>query len=64
MARPVDGAKQPTRRELFMLAAALAGTVLTGGAAIAGLTRKAPAPQPAPVVPQVNAQVPRVEPGD
>lgn len=56
---------QPTRRELFLLAAALAGTLITGGAAIAGLTR-APSSQPtAPVVPQVRASsVPRVEPGD
>ncbi len=64
MARPIHGAKQPTRRELFLLAAALAGTVLTGGAAVAGLTRT-PAAQPTvPVVPQVQAQVPQVEPGD
>lgn len=62
--RPVQEGSQPTRRELFLLAAALTGTVLTGGAAIAGLTRT-PAPQPAPpVAPQVNAQVPQVEPGD
>lgn len=54
---------RPTRRELFLLAAALAGTVLTGGAAIAGLTR-VPTAQPAPVVPQVQATPPRVEPGD
>jgi hypothetical protein len=62
VARSMDEA-QPTRRELFLLAAALAGTVITGGAAIAGLTR-APQAQPAPPVPQVQAQVPPVEPGD
>jgi hypothetical protein len=60
----IDAAVQPTRRELFLLAAALAGTVLTGGAAIAGLTRKPPQAAPAPATPQVNAPVPRVEPGD
>jgi hypothetical protein len=64
VARPNEGARQPTRRELFLLAAALAGTVLTGGAAIAGLTRNPPWQPAAPVVPQVKAQVPRVEPGD
>ena len=65
MALPRDGGVQPTRRELFLLAAALAGTVLTGGAAVAGLTRTPPPAQPAPApVPQVQAQIPPVEPGD
>lgn len=60
-------AKEPSRRQLFALAAVLAATALTGGAAIAGLTR---APPPAPVgTPTVNQPIPqatpaRVEPGD
>ena len=57
----------PSRRELFALAAALAATVVTGGAAIAGLTRNAaPAPVSTPTVNQVVGQPaspPRVEPG-
>ncbi len=58
----------PSRRELFALAAAIAGTVITAGAAIAGLTRTAPAGQPStPTVSQIVGQTstpPRVEPGD
>lgn len=58
----------PSRRELFALAAVLAATVVTGAAAIAGLTRKAaPAPPSTPTVNQVVGQAPaappRVEPG-
>lgn len=62
------GSTTPSRRELFMLAAVLAATALTAGAAIAGLTRTA---SPAPVVPTVSeivqpAPTPsqRLEPGD
>jgi hypothetical protein len=63
--RKTDGAAQPTRRELFVLAAALTGTVLTGGIAIAGLTRAPRAPSPsATPAPQVQAPIPQVEPGD
>ena len=46
-ARP--GRSAPSRRELFAVAAALAATVLTGAAAVAGLTRRVPA---APTVPR------------
>jgi hypothetical protein len=61
-------AAMPSRRELFALAAALAATVVTGAAAIAGLTRKAVPAQPsAPTVSQIVGQAPasppRVEPG-
>jgi hypothetical protein len=60
---------QPSRRELFAVAAALAVTALTGALAVAGLTRHV---SPAPVVPQVGqvltpaapATPTRVEPGD
>lgn len=63
--------RAPSRRELFALAAVLAATALTAGAAIAGLTRTPGAP-PAPVptvdqiiTPAAPAQAPRrVEPGD
>lgn len=60
---------EPSRRQLVALALALTGTVLTGGAAVAGLTR---APSPAPVTPSVQQVQPtttvpattqRVEPG-
>ena len=59
----------PSRRELFALAAVLAATVVTGAAAIAGLTRKAAPVQPSPptvsqVVGPAPAAPPRVEPGD
>jgi hypothetical protein len=61
-------AAMPSRRELFALAAALAATVVTGAAAIAGLTRKASPVQPSPpavsqIVGQAPASPPRVEPG-
>ncbi len=64
-------ARTTSRRELFALAAVLAATLLTAGAAIAGLTRTPGAP-PAPVptvsqivTPQAPAAPPRrVEPGD
>jgi hypothetical protein len=46
----------PDRRQLFALAAVLAATALTAGAAIAGLTRKA-APAPAGGVPAVSQTV-------
>ena len=46
-------ASTPSRRQLFALSAALAGTVLTAGAAIAGLTRTPGAPP---------ASTPTVEP--
>ena len=62
---------EPSRRELFALAAALAATVLTAAAAVAGLTRTpAPAVQSPPTVDQIvspaRAPAPprRVEPGD
>jgi len=59
----------PDRRELFMLAAVLAATVLTAFAAIAGLARKAAPLQPSPptvsqIIAPSPAPRPRVEPGD
>lgn len=63
------GAAEPSRRQLLALALALTGTVLTGGAAVAGLTRT-PSPAPAgPAVGQVQTTPPvttsrqPVEPG-
>jgi hypothetical protein len=63
--------RQPSRRELFALAAVLAATGLTAGAAIAGLTRTpGTPPAPVPTVSQIvtPGQAPtaprRVEPGD
>lgn len=58
----------PSRRELFALAAVLAATVVTGFAAIAGLTRKAAPAQPSPptvsqIIGQTPTSPPRVEPG-
>jgi hypothetical protein len=58
----------PSRRELFALAAVLAATVLTGAAAIAGLSRTAQPLQPSPptvsqIVGPAPAAPPRVEPG-
>lgn len=48
--------RTPSRRKLFALAAALAATALTAGAAIAGLNRRAaPAPAPVQTVSQVVA---------
>ena len=57
---------QIDRRQLFALSAALAATVLTAGAAIAGLARKvSPVPvAPTPVVQTVLPTPARVEPGD
>lgn len=47
----------PTRRQLFALSAALAGTVLTAGIAIAGLTRSPGAPPAStPTVEQIVNQ--------
>ena len=61
----------PSRRELFGLAAVLAATVLTAGAAVSGLRRTpAPVQQSPPVVDQIIRPAPtpappqRVEPGD
>ena len=62
-------APMPSRRELLVLAAVLTATVVTGAAAIAGLTRKAAPTQPSPpTVSQIISPPPatprRVEPGD
>jgi hypothetical protein len=59
----------PSRRELFAVAAALAATVLTGAAAVAGLTRRVPAAPSVPTVGQtITPAAPslpqRTEPGD
>ena len=67
----VPTARKPSRREFFALSAVLAATLLTAGAAIAGLTRTSGTP-PAPVptvsqivTPPAPAAPPRrVEPGD
>ena len=48
------GLKTVSRRELFMFAAVLAATALTGAAAIAGLKRSVPA---APAVPQIGQTI-------
>ena len=61
--------RTPSRRELFALAAVLAATVLTGAAAVAGLTRTVPASPAAPqigqtITPAAPAPSRRVEPGD
>jgi hypothetical protein len=58
-----------SRREVFLLAAVLAGTALTGAAAVAGLKRSAPAQPSTPqigqtITPQAPAATQRVEPGD
>jgi hypothetical protein len=44
-----------TRRAAFVLAALLAATTLTGGAAITGLTRRASPSATAPIVQQMPA---------
>ncbi len=68
--RPRVGAERlPSRRELFGLAAVLAATALTAGAAIAGLTRSPSSPPAStPTVDQIVTPIPaaprRVEPGD
>ena len=66
-ARP--GNLAPSRRELFGVAAALAATVLTGAAAVAGLSRRVPAAPSVPAVgqtitPAASTVPQRVEPGD
>jgi hypothetical protein len=43
------------RRAVFVLAAVLAATALTGGAAVTGLTRHAPSSGPIRIVQQVPA---------
>lgn len=73
-ARPEGApARLPSRRQFLALAAVLAATVLTAGAAIAGLTRPPGAPPAStPTVDQVitpaattpTLRPPRVEPGD
>jgi hypothetical protein len=52
-----------TRRNALSLAAVLAATVLTGGAAILGITHTAQAPQAAPasIVQTAQSQAPREE---
>ena len=67
-ARGQPGAETPNRREVFMFAAALAATALTGAAAIAGLHRSVPAQPSTPQIGQTitpTAPTPpaRVEPG-
>jgi len=57
------------RRELFALAAVLTATTLTGVAAIAGVTRNAPAGPTTPRIGQILTPAPQapprqVEPGD
>jgi hypothetical protein len=52
-----------TRRAAFVLAALLAATTLTGGAAITGLTRHVPPSATAPVVQQIPATQLRTPPG-
>lgn len=58
-----------SRRQVFLLAAVLAATALTGAAAIAGLKRTVPAAPTAPAVGQTITPAPptapaRVGPGD
>ena len=65
----LSGERLPGRRQVFALAAVLAATVLTAGAAIAGLTRSPDAPPAStPTVDQIVTPTPsapqRVEPGD
>ena len=52
----------PSRRQAFALAAALALTVITGGAAVTGLRHGAPAPGQAPVVHLVQPSTPAPAP--
>lgn len=59
---------EPSRRQLVALAIALTATVLTGGAAVAGLTRTPSTPPAGPTVGQVQTVPPattarQVEPG-
>ena len=53
---------QQTRRAALALAAVLAATALTGGAAISGLTRHAAAPAPQVAQPAQVAQGPVTQP--
>jgi hypothetical protein len=48
-----------TRRNALSLAAVLAATVLTGGAAILGITHPSPAPQAAPAAAMVQTGPPQ-----
>jgi hypothetical protein len=52
----------PSRRQAFALAAALALTVLTGGAAVTGLRHAAPTTRQAPVVHLVQPSAPAPAP--
>jgi len=52
----------PSRRQAFALAAALALTVITGGAAVTGLRHSAPAHRQAPVVQLVQPASPAPAP--
>jgi hypothetical protein len=72
MSLPIDrrsAPAEPSRRQLLMLALALAGTTLTGGAAIAGLTRTPSVAPTGPAAGQVQTIPPasttqrNVEPG-
>jgi hypothetical protein len=72
MSLPIDrrsGPAEPSRTQLLLLAAALAGTMLTGGAAIAGLTRTPSVAPTGPAAGQVQTVPPasttprNVEPG-
>jgi hypothetical protein len=60
--QPQQPKQQPKqgRRAAFGLAAVLAATALTGGAALTGLTRHAPANAATPVVQQQQAPAPQV----
>ena len=63
-----SGPKAVNRREMFLFAAVLAATALTGAAAIAGLHRAVPAAPSAPqigqtITPQAPAPREPVEPG-
>ena len=58
----------PSRRQIFALSAALTVTMLTGTAAIAGLTRSAPPAPTAPragqvITPATPTVMHRIEPG-
>jgi hypothetical protein len=56
----MDGKAEPkqTRRAVFALAAVLAATALTGGAAITGLTRHGATAAPVTVAPAQVVQTP------
>jgi len=57
-----DSPNPPSRRQAFALAAALALTVITGGAAVTGLRHGAPTPRQAPVVHLVQPSAPAPAP--